>query len=183
MANVNTIYARLTNKVLSTANSETDFLAGTAATDYNGSPVINANTLSKGSIIRLHAWGTWTNTNSSGNQFVRVKVKVGTTVIGDTGNNGSALAGSTTDAEWHFFAQITIQADGANGTGVCDSYLENVESAKLWPNVPFSKMAGLGTSFNINTTQNNTLSLTVTLTAANTSFSLFQCSIEHLPTP
>jgi hypothetical protein len=65
MSNVTTTYARLTSVTATGGGGETRLLsAGTAGTDYNGGVSFAANTFSKGDIIRIIAWGKWTNTGT-----------------------------------------------------------------------------------------------------------------------
>jgi hypothetical protein len=65
MATVTTVFVRLTD-VSASGGSETKELSpGAAGTNFNGSLSFAANSLHKGDVIRITAWGRFNNSNTN----------------------------------------------------------------------------------------------------------------------
>jgi hypothetical protein len=142
-----------------------------------GSRRFGSNNLSVGDVIILRAWGKYTTTPPS---LITLRIRqylhnnpVPNGLVADI----QLAPPQSGTREWHFHSMLTIRGTGTNGILYCDY----CDGRFIVPGNP-DGFAGLNATVAINTTVDNDLELTVTLTVSGTFF-LEQCSIAKLPRP
>ena len=132
----------------------------------------------------MHAWGRYNSTAAGQHVQFKLYFNPGNPAnlmapIADS--DGILFVNAMQVAEWHFFAQITVQLGSGTGVMWCDALIENVDRP-LVPIGVVNKMIGLLENFLLNNQVANSLELTAT-TDPSVSLILDQCSIEYLPSP
>ncbi len=140
-------------------------IANTASeTAFTSTCVIPANTLVAGDVLQMRLWGVYSNAVAP--PTIQAKIKLNGTAIMDTGVFTGP--GAATDKGWSADTVYTIFTSGASGTMDAQGYLEfsTAATAALAINVPNTSTKS------IDTTVDNTVSVTVTWGTASTSNSV-----------
>jgi hypothetical protein len=124
-----TTYRKTTSKSVNNTVTETDLL--------NSQITIGANVMGSTGMVRLTAWGTLKNNSGASRSMPRMRFKLGSTTIGDSGtpgtiwdNNGSTWAwrfvgyvmnlGATNSQSSYFLFETNFAANAASGSGMTD---------------------------------------------------------------
>lgn len=142
--NYSLLLSQIGDKTVANTVAETSLIDGIL-----GSATLPADFLKAGKVIEFKVTGYH---SSQGNPTLRVKVKIGSTTVLDT---GSVLSGNSTDAVIQLSAFITVRSIGATGTVIGNGvYQELGTGTNIFPMLN-------KTVSTINTTIANTMDITL----------------------
>lgn len=105
-----TTYRKTTAKAVTNTTAETDLL--------NSEITIPSNTMGTTNLLRLTAWGDWVQNSGASTDLPRLKVKLGSSVLLDTGVSGQAwVAASASRWGWRIVVEI-LETGATNSQSV-----------------------------------------------------------------